>query len=138
MAISLRALFVVAAVSLASSAVRAEEIKAYGLTIVPWSAKVDDDRYRSPRYFKDTIKFYDKLFLGWKNIKKHHEVNLPGVKYVHYENTNDDSKWAGFNVYQAGPQGEVRIFVLKRLGGDDDEGKDKAAKKPKKKSKKTG
>ena len=132
------ALTVVATMLLASAGARAEEIKAYGLTIVPWSAKVGDDRFRSPRDFKETVKFYDKLFLGWKNVKKHREVNLPGIKYVHYENTNDDAKWAGFNVYQAGPQGEVRIYVLKRLGdgGDDDE--DKAAKKPKKKGKKTG
>src|SRR5512136_1167666 len=114
------ALIVVTAALLASAGVRAEEIKAYGLTIVPWSAKVDDDRYRSPRDFKETIKFYDKLFVGWKNVKKHREVNLPGIKYVHYENINTDSKWSGFNVYQAGPQGEVRIYVLKRLGGDDE------------------
>jgi hypothetical protein len=131
------ALTIAGGLLLAATSARAEEIKAYGLTIVPWAAKVADDRYRSSRDFKETIKFYDKLFLGWKNVKKHHEVNLPGVKYVHYENTNADSKWAGFNVYQAGPQGEVRIYVLKRLGGDDDDAAGDA-KKPKKKSKKTG
>ena len=138
MASRLQAVTVVAGLLLASAGVRAEEIKAYGLTIVPWSAKVGDDRFRSPRDFKETVKFYDKLFLGWKNVKKHREVNLPGIKYVHYENTNDDAKWAGFNVYQAGPQGEVRIYVLKRLGGEDDDAGADTKKSKKKKSKKTG
>lgn len=130
------ALTIACGLLLAAASVRAEEIKAYGLTIVPWAAKVGDDRFRSPRDFKDTIKFYDKFFLGWKNVKKHREVNLPGVKYVHYENTNPEGKWAGFNVYQAGPQGEVRIYVLKRIGGDDDDAG--TTKKSKKKSKKSG
>ncbi|MBN2362148.1 MAG: hypothetical protein JXR83_22040 [Deltaproteobacteria bacterium] len=123
------------ALLLAAGSARAEEIKAYGLTIVPWSAKVGDDRFRSPRDFRDTVKYYDKMFLGWKNVKKHREVNLPGIKYVHYENTNADSKWSGFNVYQAGPQGEVRIYVLRRIGDRDGAA---GPKKPKRKPKKSG
>jgi len=88
--------------------------KAHGLTIIAWAAKVGEDRFRSPRSFDDTVRWYDKLFRGNRHVKQYREVTLPKVKYVHFHNKKRDSEWEGLNIYQAGDRGEVRIFVLKR------------------------
>lgn len=87
----------------------------YGLPLIPWATKVEEDRYRSPRDFAETLKWYDKVFVGNRLVKRHREVNLPGIKYVHYENQSQKSGWSGLNVYQQGARGEVRLYVLKRL-----------------------
>lgn len=88
--------------------------KAHGLTIIAWAAKVDEDRFRSPRSFEDTVRWYEKLFQGNRKIKQYREVNLPQVKYVHFHNNDTSAAWEGMNIYQAGDKGEVRIYVLAR------------------------
>ncbi|MFH1809302.1 MAG: hypothetical protein ABIJ09_11195 [Pseudomonadota bacterium] len=98
---------------------RAADTAVHGLPMIPWATKVEEDRFRSPRDFADTIKWFDKLFVGNRQVVRRREVNLPGIKYVHYENHSSKSKWSGFNVYQKGARGEVRIFVLKRLDDPD-------------------
>jgi hypothetical protein len=104
-----------------SRLVGAEEVRVHGLTLVPWATKVDEDRYRSSKDFKDTVKYYDKMFGGATNIKHLNEVNVPGVRYVHFRNSSVKSKWSGFNIYQLGPQAEVRIFVLKNKAFEEKE-----------------
>lgn len=85
-----------------------------GLDLVPWSKKVGDRRYESPRDYDGTVKFFRDKFKGWKQIKWTREVSLPAVKYIHVENTTDSSRWQGVNIY-ALPDGRVRYYVLERV-----------------------
>jgi hypothetical protein len=39
-------------------------------------------------------------------------VNQPGIRAVHYRNTDASSSWEGFNLYEF--QGEVRLYVVPR------------------------
>ncbi len=82
-----------------------------GLDLIPWSKKIGDRRYESPRDYEGTIKFFKDKFKGWKNVKWTREVALPNVKYIHVENTSPDGKWQGVNIYEM-PNGRVRYFVL--------------------------
>ncbi len=99
--------FVVAAPAAHASGTSSE----LGLDLIPWSKKVAERRYESPRDYEGTLKFFKDKFKGWKNVKWTREVNLPTVKYVHIENTNPEGKWQGVNIY-AMPDGKVRYFVL--------------------------
>lgn len=90
------------------------EPKVHGLTLVPWSKKIDEDRYRSGRDWEGTLKFFQERFRGSSNVKWHREVNLPKVKLIHLQSLRDTWQWSGLNIYQL-PNGEVRLYVLKRL-----------------------
>lgn len=84
-----------------------------GLELLPWSKRLEERRYESPRDFDGTVKFFREKFRGWKQIKWGREVSLPAVKYIHVENTNPAGKWEGINIY-AFPDGKVRYYVLER------------------------
>lgn len=84
-----------------------------GLELIPWSKKLAERRYESPRDWDATLKFFRDKFKGWKTIKWTREVSLPAVKYVHITNTADAGKWEGINIY-ALPDGRVRYFLLAR------------------------
>ncbi len=99
---------------LSAGSAGAAEVKVHGHTLIPWASKVDTDRYRSPRDFEQTLRWYRKFFAGHRYIRRYREVNIPGVKYVHYENKNPRSGWSGINIYQKGPRGRVMIYVIAR------------------------
>ena len=104
------ALFAASTLGAASSHAADTEL---GLELIPWSKKVGDRRYESPRDYDGTIKFFKDKFKGYKNIKWTREVSLPAVKYIHLENTNNSSKWHSVNIYEF-PDRRVRYFVLDR------------------------
>jgi hypothetical protein len=80
---------------------------------MPSARKVGEHRYQSDRNYEATLKFFREKFRGWKSVRWLREVSIPGVKYVHIENTNDTSGWDGLNIYQL-PDGSVRVYVLER------------------------
>lgn len=86
----------------------------YGLELVPWSKKLEEDRYQSSRDWEGTLRYFREKLRGWKGVRWHREVNLPTVKYVHIQNTNPKAKWSGINIYEL-PGGRVRMYVLKRI-----------------------
>jgi hypothetical protein len=102
-----------AGIALAAPAHAAEPNNELGLELVPWSKKVGERRYESPRDFDSTVKFYKDRFKGQKTIKWTREVSLPSVKYIHIENTGTSSRWQGINIY-ALPDGRVRYYLLER------------------------
>lgn len=84
-----------------------------GLELIPWSKKLAERRYESPRDWDGTIKFFRDKFKGWKTIKWSREVSLPAVKYVHITNAAENGKWDGINIY-ALPDGRIRYYLLTR------------------------
>lgn len=102
---------VVVTALLASTTAFAEGPKVNGLEIVPWSKKLEENRYKSGRDYKATIKFFRKKFAGSKRVKWHPEVNVTNVKYKYLQNLSKKRKWDGVNIYEL-PGGHVRIYVL--------------------------
>ena len=101
-------------VTLLAGAAMATEPKVYGIELVPYSRKIDDDRYRSSRDWSGSMRYFKKKFAGWKYIRWHSVVNLPSVKYVFIENTYPKRQFDGINVYEL-PGGEVRMYILKHV-----------------------
>jgi hypothetical protein len=91
----------------------ADQPSELGLDLVPWSKKLGERRYESPRDYEGTVKYFKDKFKGWKQIRWSREVSLPAVKYIHIDNTGDSSKWEGINIY-ALPDGRVRYYLLER------------------------
>jgi hypothetical protein len=108
--VNVRALLLALVVAFPAQAAAPEEL---GLDLIPWSKKIGDRRYESPRDYEGTLKFFKDKFKGWKTVKWTREVALPTVKYIHVDNTNPDGKWAGINIYEM-PNGRVRYYVLDR------------------------
>jgi hypothetical protein len=98
---------------LAAPLAHANAPKVYGLELLPWSKQLEDDRYMSSRDWEKTLKHFKDKLRGSHGVRWHREVNLPTVKYVHIENTNEKAEWEGINIYQL-PNSQVRMYVLKR------------------------
>jgi hypothetical protein len=101
------------ALSLALPALAEDAPRELGLDLVPWSKKLGDRRYESPRDYEGTVKFFRDKWKSSKPVKWSREVSLPAVKYIHVESMIDATKWSGVNIYQL-PDGRVRYFVLDR------------------------
>lgn len=125
----LRVVALVAAlvVTLLAGAAMATEPKVYGIELVPYSRKIDDDRYRSSRDWSGSMRYFKKKFAGWKYIRWHSVVNLPAVKYVFIENTYPKRQFDGINVYEL-PGGEVRMYILKHVEPEAEKAEADAAK----------
>lgn len=107
------AVCVVAICLMAAPTQAANEPTEHGLTLVPWSKKIEESRYRSARDWEGTLKFFRERFRGSPHVKWHREVNLPKVKFIHLQSLREKWKWSGLNIYQL-PNGEVRLYVLQR------------------------
>ena len=103
------------AMSVALPALADDTPKELGLELVPWSKKVGDKRYESPRDYEGTVKFFRDKWKSAKSVRWSREVSLPAVKYIHVESLVDATKWSGVNIY-ALPDGRVRFFLLERDG----------------------
>lgn len=86
------------------------------------SAKVGENRFRSPRDWKETLKYYDSVYPK-SAFPRREIVHQPGVKAVHIVNPSGKN-FEGLNIYEAND--EVRIYVVPA-------GAVKAAKQQKKK-----
>jgi hypothetical protein len=95
--------------SLPGLALAAEKV---GGAIVPDdSVKVGENRFRSPRSYEETLKFYRGVY--GPRYARRPIADTPGVKAVHIENPDaKPGQWEGLNVYEL--KNEARIFVLVR------------------------
>ncbi len=102
---------VVAFSLLLTSTALANSPKVHGLELLPWSKKIEENRYKSGRDYRATLKFFRKKFSHSKRHRWHAEVNVPGVKYKFLENLSKKRKWDGINIYELA-NGKVMMFVL--------------------------
>jgi hypothetical protein len=113
-ALTVRALAVAVAVVLVAPAVQAAGgPQEFGLELMPMARKVGPQRYQSDRNYDATVKFFREKFRGSKHVRWMRAVSLPGVKYVHLENSNPESGWDGLNIALQ-PDGTVTLYVLPR------------------------
>jgi hypothetical protein len=104
--------------------------------IIPWAKKTGEHRFRSPRNYDDTLKYYRKTILGAAHIVKEKIINTSQVRAVFYRNKKPNARWEGLNVYEY--KGSTIIYVVfsdKELERIEKEKKD-AKENPKRKKKK--
>ncbi len=83
--------------------------KAGGAIVPDDAARIGENRFRSPRGFEETLKFYRGVY-GPRYIRRP-IANTPAVKAVHIDNPDArPGQWEGLNVYEL--KNETRIFVL--------------------------
>jgi len=103
--------------------------------LIPWAKKIGEHRFRSPRNYDDTLKYYRKTILGAPHIVKEKIINTSRVRAVFFRNKKPNARWEGLNVYEY--KGSTIIYVVfsdKELEKIEQEKKD-AKEKPKKKKK---
>ena len=85
------------------------EVRVAGALLPDGAEVVAESRYRSPKSWDETIRFYRLTYPP--RYTRRPIADQPGVRAVHID--NPDAKpgaWEGLNIYEA--KGEVRIFVL--------------------------
>jgi len=130
------ALLTVLVLPVLASAKEPPPIPYRGAPLIPWAKQIGEHRFRSPRNYDDTLKYYQKTISYNKFIKKKKIVNNSEVRAVHYANSHPKRRWEGLNIYEY--KGSTIIFVvftdkeLQRIK-DEKAGKTKkTTKKPKK------
>ena len=86
--------------------------KARGFSLPDGAVKVDEDRYRLPQTWEDTVRWYRTVYPPAKYPRSTLRNN-GGIRAIHIENRTPGSEWEGANLYET-PKGEVRVFVLAR------------------------
>jgi hypothetical protein len=81
---------------------------ASGAQLPDGAQKVGENRYRAPRDFEETVKYYRTVYPVQAYPRKS-IVNQPGVKAVHIVNPSGKN-FEGLNIYEAND--EVRIYVV--------------------------
>lgn len=85
------------------------EPKVAGATLPDGAEKVSENRYRVPKSYEETLRFFRQTYGG--RYARRPIADQAGVKAVHIENPDaKPGQWEGLNVYEL--KGEVRIFVL--------------------------
>jgi hypothetical protein len=87
--------------------------KARGFSLPDGAVKVDEDRYRLPQTWEDSVRWYRSVYPPAKYPRSTLRNN-GGIRAIHIENRTASSEWEGANVYET-PKGEVRVFVLPRV-----------------------
>ena len=83
--------------------------KAGGAVVPDESVKIGENRFRSPRSYEETLKFYRAVY--GPRYTRRPIADTPSVKAVHIDNPDaKPGQWDGLNVYEL--KGETRIFVL--------------------------
>ncbi len=83
--------------------------KVGGAILPDESVKIGENRYRSPKSYEETVKFYRAVY--GPRFARRPIANTPSVKAVHIENPDArPGQWEGLNVYEL--KNEARVFVL--------------------------
>lgn len=91
----------------APAVVRAEKVA--GAVLPDEAEKVAENRYRIPKSYEDTLKFFKTVY-GPRYARKP-IADTPTVKAEHIENPDaKPGQWEGLNVYEL--KNETRVFVL--------------------------
>jgi hypothetical protein len=79
-----------------------------GAQLPDGSQKVGENRFRAPRDFEETLKYYKSVY-PVQAFPRRPIVNQPGVKAVHIVNPSGKN-FEGLNIYEAND--EVRIYIV--------------------------
>jgi len=80
-----------------------------GVQLPDGAQKVAEDRYRAPKDFEETLKYYKSVYSPGA-FPRRTIVNQPGIKATHISNPSGKG-FEGLNIYEANE--EVRIFIVR-------------------------
>lgn len=80
-----------------------------GAQLPDGSQRVGEDRYRAPRDYDETLKYYKAVYPP-NAYPRRPIINQPGVKAVHIANPSGKN-FEGLNIYEAND--EVRIYIVR-------------------------
>lgn len=81
-----------------------------GAVLPDESVKIGEGRYRVPKSYEETLKFFRSVYGPGKYVRRP-ITDTPSVKAVHIENPDArPGQWEGLNVYEL--KNETRVFVL--------------------------
>jgi hypothetical protein len=83
-----------------------------GAHLPRWSAPVEENRFRSPWNWEQTITWVNRNY-NRNQFPRIRVVNMPGVKAIHLANRTGRGDYSGINIYEMS-NGEVRFYVLPR------------------------
>jgi hypothetical protein len=87
----------------------AADLRVAGAALPDGAVKVAENRYRIPKSYEETVKFYKQVYPP--RYTRRPIADQPGVKAFHIENPDArPGQWDGLNVYEL--KGDVRVFVL--------------------------
>ena len=106
----MRSILLALLLAAAAPAIAATEgFKARGFILPDGAVKIDDDRYRLPGPWDESVKFYRRAYPPAK-FPRRTLHSQSAVRAMHIENP-ERGEWEGVNLYEAG-RGEVRVFIL--------------------------
>ncbi len=76
------------------------------------SVRIEKCRYKSPKNYTETIKFYKKLTGSNQNYEFKKIIIRSDLRAIHIKNKNPSSKWEGINIYEH--KQETRIYIIPR------------------------
>ena len=74
--------------------------------------KIEECRYKSPKNYTETLKFYKKLTGANQNYEFKKIIVRDDLRAIHIKNNNPSSRWEGINIYEHNK--ETRIFIIPR------------------------
>ncbi len=84
--------------------------KVAGAILPDDSAKIGENRYRVPKSYEETLKFFRGVYAPGKYPRRP-VADTPTVKAIHIVNPDArPGQWEGLNVYEL--KNETRVFVL--------------------------
>ena len=94
---------------LALLAAPTEGFKARGFALPDGAVKIDEDRYRLPAPWDETLKFYRRAYPTAK-FPRHNLRSQTPIRAIHIDNPAG-GEWDGVNLYEVS-RGEVRLYIL--------------------------
>lgn len=106
-----RLLFTLALLAFVGAPRPAAAEKVYGALLIDGARKVEQGRYRSPKNFERTVRFFRRTYGRTKGVVFRRMATTPKVKGVHIANLRSKRTWEGINVYEV--KDRVFIYVIK-------------------------
>jgi len=102
-------LFIVLLPALAAGK-EAPPVPYHGAPLIPWAKKVDEHRFRSPRDYEGTLRYYAKTVLAAGQARREKICNTTEVRAVYLRALRNTSRWEGINIYEV--KGTTYLYVI--------------------------
>jgi len=90
----------------------AEAASHLGFLLPDRAVAVEGNRFYTPQAWATVMKFYKEAYQSVSSVRRFTAVSIPGVKTIHFVNSNPDSRWESANVSSI--KGKIYIFVIER------------------------